>query len=193
MPDPEKIETGPVAWVNAFNKLVDFILDLVPVSNVHGQWVKASSGRGREYIPGPRRNAVAGTITSEVGLFEVSGEQASPGDPWTLNITSSLLLGVVPSGLTHSGVTGTGVVYCMVAFNSTTDGAVTAREILQAPSMPFPATGIKTVQLASFEIVGDTCTITQMAFGPVNGTICRKWFEPTVVWECFLFPSGGYV
>lgn len=107
----------------------------------------------------------------------------TPGDN-ILKVRESTLAGEVPSGFTASIKeftisSSTGVVYAKLAINGTT-GAVTARDVEKAGSLPANTDTVFHELIGSYTVEGSgaeaVISASNARYGPIPTTICRNWF-----------------
>lgn len=101
-----------------------------------------------------------------------------------LKVRESTLAGEVPSGFTAGFKEFTisdsaGVIYAKLTINSTT-GAVTARAVEKASSMPSSSSTIFYEQIGSYTVTGSggaaVISAINARYGPIPATICRNWY-----------------
>jgi len=89
-------------------------------------------------------------------------------------VTSLLAKDVPTTGLTALAVATGNTIYAHVAFNSTT-GAVTARTIEAAASVPAPSLGHAYLAIGIVTITGPDLVAVNYVHGPITG--CLNWFS----------------
>lgn len=101
-----------------------------------------------------------------------------------LRVRESTLAGEVPAGFTAGFKEFTisdsaGVIYAKLTINSTT-GAVTARAVEKASSMPSSTSTIFYEQIGSYTVTGSggaaVISASNTRYGPIQAAICRNWY-----------------
>lgn len=107
----------------------------------------------------------------------------TPGDN-ILKVRESTLAGEVPGGFTAGIMDLTiadaaGVVYAKLTINGTT-GAVTARAVEKAATMPADTSTVFHEQIGSYTVTGSggsaVISASNARYGPIPATVCRNWF-----------------
>lgn len=131
---------------------------------------------------GPETITLGGRGAGSAQPFELVAS-GTAGDN-ILKVRESTLAGAVPAGFT-AGIKeftiadAAGVVYAKLTINGTT-GAVTARAIEKATSMPADTATVYHEQIGSYTVTGSggsaVISATNTRYGPIPATICRNWF-----------------
>ncbi len=163
---------GPYSWRQYMMELAQAILARTPLRSAEGEIDETPTGF--RFLP---RAAAAAATGRTLRLFQISDASTRSGGHITaarVRLVSSLLCQAEPtSGLTALAVADGSKIYAHVSFNTTT-GAVTARVIEAASSVPADADGEVYLQIGSVAISGDTLPPTNLIYGPITG--CRDWF-----------------
>lgn len=115
-----------------------------------------------------------------------------------VRVTASTLAGDVPLGMYPTDnpifditVEGFGVVFGKVTYEADT-GAITTREILAGETLPADTDTETHVLLGGFSVDGDDLTVNNVAYGPVDWSVCPIWTaeDPLNTWKIGLSPFG---
>lgn len=135
---------------------------------------------GTLILPSVVKGGAAGPRLVPFQLLVVVEEDES----YSIRVVVSTLGNEIPTGMyplddpifTLPDITGDGVVFCKVTFVATT-GAITAREILEAATLPADTSTTAHFPLGYYATDEDgALAVNNTAFGPVSAVTCRDWF-----------------
>lgn len=112
-----------------------------------------------------------------------------------VRVVASTLAGEVPTGMSalddpvyELTVAGDGVVYGVISYTEST-GEITSRTLGHDATVPDDTATTTHVLLGAYSVGEDGVTVNNVAYGPVNHSVCRLWGEATVKYSVALLPS----